>query len=550
MRLKSLFRKINKDSYGQQFLLASEENCRDLEWFLDRYPMEIQQFVGVENDEPVFEPKGEEVLRARARAYDSRSLASFDILNGKYELPDVEMALPAREYQEVAAAMLLNNRVLLLADELGLGKTVSAIRALADKRTLPALVVCQTHLPSHWRDQLRKFLPKLRCHIVTKSTAYDITKKVGYWPDVVIMTYSKIRGWAEYMTGKFQSVVFDEIQELRRKGSQKYEASEHIADSVEYTMGLSATPIYNYGNEFWCVYNVLKHGVLGSWMEFLREWCSMDLREEKSKIKNPKAFGTYLREQGLMLLRTREEVGRELPALNNVMHEVECNVEELKKVEDKASELARIILTQKDGFKVMRASQEFSNTLRQATGIAKAPYVAAFVRMLIQQYDRPVLLFGWHREVYRLWAENLGDLRPAWYTGSESPSRKEKEKKRFLSGDTQLMIMSLRSGSGLDGLQDVSSSAVIGELDWSPGVMTQCVGRLHRDGQKYPVFAYYPIAVQGADPFMVDIIGLKMSQLEGVRDPEGKLVAANQVDPNHIKKLARAYLSSRAKTLH
>ena len=43
----------------------------------------------------------------------------------------------------------------------------------------------------------------------------------------------------------------------------------------------------------------------------------------------------------------------------------------------------------------------------------------------------------------------------------------------FIDGDARVLMMSLRSGAGLDGLQEVSHTAVFGELDWSPGVHRQ-----------------------------------------------------------------------------
>jgi hypothetical protein len=49
------------------------------------------------------------------------------------------------------------------------------------------------------------------------------------------------------------------------------------------------------------------------------------------------------------------------------------------------------------------------NLLRQATGIAKAPFVADFVRLLVESGEK-VLLYGWHREVYSIWRDKLKDL--------------------------------------------------------------------------------------------------------------------------------------------
>jgi hypothetical protein len=65
---------------------------------------------------------------------------------------------------------------------------------------------------------------------------------------------------------------------------------------------------------------------------------------------------------------------------------------------------------------------------------------------------------------------------------------------------------------------------------------------VHRDGQKEPVFAYYLNAEVGSDPAVIDALGIKRGQLEGIRDPNADLVQKLQVDPDHIKKMAEAYL--------
>ena len=41
----------------------------------------------------------------------------------------------------------------------------------------------------------------------------------------------------------------------------------------------------------------------------------------------------------------------------------------------------------------------------------------------------PVLLGGWHREVYRIWNEALADLNPLMFTGSESQPAKARAKR-------------------------------------------------------------------------------------------------------------------------
>ena len=364
------------------------------------------------------------------------------------------------------------------------------------------------------------------------------------FPDVIISSYHKLTGWVEVLEPLIHSIVFDEVQELRRGGdSRKGRAAYRLADAAAFRCGLSATPIYNYGSEFYEVMRALRPHDLGTYSEFITEWC-YGHGYRQPRIQNPEAFGAYLREQGMMLRRTRREVGRELPDLTRIPQHVDSNLKPLQDVHSAACELARVILLQQGetskGEK-FRAAEELNNLVRQATGIAKAPHVADFVRLLVESGER-VVLYGWHREVYSLWLERLADLKPAMYTGSESVSQKEASKQRFLAGETPLLILSLRAGQGLDGLQARCRTVVFGELDWSPGVHTQCIGRVHRDGQTDPVVAYFLITDSGSDPIVADVLGLKATQLRGALEPHVELVEQLDTGGAQIQRLAEAYL--------
>ena len=215
-----------------------------------------------------------------------------------------------------------------------------------------------------------------------------------------------------------------------------------------------------------------------------------------------------------------------------------------------AMALARVILARNENYRgeKMQASGQFDQLVRQATGIAKAPFVAEFVRLLVES-GQQVVLFGWHREVYGIWQERLADLAPALYTGTESPKQKQAAKEAFLKGDAKVLLMSLRAGAGLDGLQDCCATVVFGELDWSPGVHEQCIGRVHRDGQTEPVMAYFLISNEGSDPIVAEVLGVKREQIEGVRNPGEHLVERRDIGENQLRALAQAFLEAKGQPI-
>lgn len=542
-RFKRVFERASKFAAEWISLTATPENAREITWFMERYPLV-----------PV-SPGDARRLKALACEFKRAMQLIHDMTRGDYIPPSVELALPAREYQQLPAALLKAGGGVLVGDEVGLGKTVEAIVALAADGALPALVVTLTHLPRQFQREIQRFAPNLSTYILKRAIPSRYVSGKGQqpqdlaaraasgekMPDVVITSYSKIPGWAEWLCKhiKPKTVIWDEVQEFRTGfHTQRGSAGKYIAERVERRMGLSATPIHNKGVEIWPVMETILPDALGSREEFVREWCNAE-----GWVKNPETLGSYLRERGLFIRRTKAEVGRELPPLT--ISEQYCDadtsiLENLSK-SSRAIELAKFVLSgRREAF---QASGEFDMMLRRQTGLAKAPYVAAFVSMLLESSE-PVVLYGWHHQVYDVWREMLSEHAPAFFTGKETPAQKDESVRRFRDGETNLFIISLRAGAGLDGLQYTNcSNVVMGELDWAPACHEQAIGRVCRDGIAKPVTAWFLVADEGSDPVMAERLGIKRGQLEGIRSPGGAVVAG-QTDPDAIKRLARHFLET------
>jgi len=522
IKLKHIFQVLRKGGTVPFYFSNTPEHSHDLLWFMERYPLDVT-------------PEAAKLLKVGRKKYVNDLNERERIL-----LPDyvpVPAALNsgehARHYQLQARDMLMQMKRLLLTDHMGLGKTVSAILCMLFGACRPAAVVCQTHLPIQWKREIERFTG-LTVHIVKTRKAYNLPPA-----DVYIFKYTSLSGWVDlFGTSFFKLAVFDECQELRCTGSDKYNAALALSNNVNYCLAMSGTPIYNYGIEVYNILNLIKPGCLGEVSDFIWEWCKGNLKE----VDDPKALGTYLRENMLMLRRTREDVGRELPVVNKLVYEVEYDQHEVKKVEKLAQQLA--LATTTGSFMARgEAARELDIRVRHATGVSKALSVSAWVRMFLETGE-PIVLAGWHREVYDIWLKELADFNPVMYTGSESPKQKDEAAAKFIAGETNLFIISLRSGVGLDGLQKRCKTVVYGELDWSPKVHDQLTARLDRDGQQEQVTAIFLVTNWGSDPVVIDMLGVKSSQAHGIVDPL-LAPAAQHSDESRIKKLAKQFLKGK-----
>lgn len=522
IRIKSVFPKLPKAVTKRFELLFTEENSHELKWFITRYPLNI-----TDGDLAIMEESSDCYQR---RIEDTERIFAPDYTPIHVELNEGEQA---RNYQIQAKDFWLLRKRYLLGDDMGLGKTASAIFGMASG-CIPALVVCQTHLAFQWAEEIKKFT-NLRTHIITKRKTYKLPPV-----DVYVISYSKLSGWVDIFSSAdhiIKALIFDECQELRRVESNKYKAAQEISKEAEYCMGLSGTPIYNYGGEIFNVLNCIYPDCLGTECDFNREWCRW---EGHWLVVDTKALGTYLRDNALMLRRTRAEVGKELPEINKIIHTIEHDQTKAEDALELAKQLA-IKATTGHFTERGQASMQLDLLMRHATGVAKAKYVAAFVRILLDEGET-VLLAGWHRDVYDIWSEELKQYHPVFYTGSESPSQKRDSKEMFIAGKSNLLIMSLRSGVGVDGLQYRCNNVVFGELDWSGKVHDQFTARVDRDGSTKQVNAYYLVTDFGSDPVMVDVLGLKSMQSQGIVDP---LLDTRESfsDDSRLKLLANSFLN-------
>jgi SNF2-related domain len=527
IKLKALFPQIPKTLPPPYRFANTGERCADLAWFAERYPLGMTA-------------EDRRALRRGREAHVALAAELERIKADVYAPPDFAGVRPGQEvrpHQAKAATILQRVGGLLVGDDTGEGKTYTAGACLLLPGALPGVVVCLPHLKRQWREKIEAFTT-LTCHTVQGTRPYPLPPS-----DVRIFGYTQLAGWADVLElFGCGLAVFDEMQELRRGDmALKGQAARRLVSIARMKLGLTATPIYNYGDEMWDVMRFLRPEVLGEREDFIREWCTT-LSNGRSRVTNPKALGSYLRDANAFTRKVKDRQG--VP--NIIVRSVDHNALALASIEALAADLAQTA-TSGSFSERGQAVRELDLQVRHATGVAKAPYVAAFVRLLVEAGEA-VIVCGWHRDVYDIWLRELADLAPAMFTGSETPARKEEQKRRFLDGETGVFIMSLRSGAGVDGLQARCSTVVFGELDWSPGIHHQCVGRLDREGQicwPDPVNAIYLVASDGSDPSMMETLGLKRSEAVQIVDPAlGVQKAAS--DDSHLRSLVNRYLRRRA----
>ena len=487
----------------------------ELNWLMMRYPLEVAS-----RDRERWE-KAISSARVWAAARDR-------IVNGldEKEAPEGMFIGQLMPFQKKGLAWLCATPRGLLADEMGLGKTVQALCALCSLHAFPAVIVVPPHLVRNWQAEIRRFIRiegrEPRIHVIRGLSPYALPEA-----DIYIIHYLLLRGWKELLPDiRFRAVIFDEVQELRRAGTEKYSAASLLAENCERVMGLSGTPIYNQGGEIWNVVNVLDYHFLGDWESFTREWC---YGYGNSIVIKPELLGEHLRREGMMLRRTKSEVLPELPEKRRLVQEIDADDAVYMRLMQPVLDKMRLLRNDGEMSASARALliDQISQEERQATGLAKAPFVCQFVRALLENGEK-VLLFAHHHAVMDYYRDELKTFHPVFITGRESGLQKETSAAAFMEGTTDLCCVSLRAASGLN-LQR-ATCVVFGELDWSPAVHSQAEDRAHRIGQRDSLLCYYLVSPQGSDADIQEALGLKVSQFLGLMNEKAPSSSLMQAD--------------------
>ena len=495
---KRLFPGCDGRGRGVARFTAHRRIIGELNWLMLRYPLAVK-----ESDRDRWASALEE-----AREY---------ALRREQALKMPETATPPAEtfsgellpFQKQGLGFLLSTRRCLLADEMGLGKTVQALAFLATTAAYPAILVVPPHLIRNWQREVERFLSpdgRLRVHVIRGLTPYALPEA-----DIYIIHYLLLRGWKEVLPEQgFKTVIFDEMQELRRNGTGKYSAASLLSEACENCIGLSGTPIYNNGGEIWNVVNIIDFHFLGDWESFSREWC---YGYNTAVVAKPELLGEHLRSEGLMLRRLKSDVLTELAPKRRLVQEIDWDDAVYRELMAPVARQLQLLRATDDPSRRAIIEDAISQTQRQATGIAKAPFVCAFVRALVEGGEK-VLLMAHHHAVMDIYKRELKSCRPMFITGRETDNQKDEAAAAFMAGRTDLLCISLRSASGLN-LQR-ATCVVFGELDWSPAVHSQAEDRAHRIGQQDSLLCYYLVSPKGSDRDMQDALGLKVSQFVAI----------------------------------
>lgn len=227
-------------------------------------------------------------------------------------------------YQVVGVEELLENKRILNADEMGVGKTAQAVIAKPaieeeEGRDIKSVVVCPDYAKKHWKEKIDEYLEEDQ-NVVRVDDYNNEEFKRSRDADFTLLNYPAF-GYPElrdrltdfFVDDGFDYLILDETHNVKNSESQRSQHIKSLSDNVEYLHLLSGTPLPDSLKD---AYNLIA---------MLEPEAYKNAEEVKKKHwKNPRTIRNVLDRKRLK--RNLDEVA-EVPPLSYNVEEHEGSIE-------------------------------------------------------------------------------------------------------------------------------------------------------------------------------------------------------------------------------
>jgi len=466
-------------------------------------------------------------------------LVSYDLIkkNLTYNLP----------HQREGALKIIKemNTSALLADEVGLGKTITTgiilkeniVRGFAKK----ILILTPPSLVDQWVSELKEKF-ELDFKIVESGEDWE---NAGF----LIASLDRVKIF-DNNSGEFKHkkahqiqwdlVIVDEAHKLKERNTVRWKFVDRL--QKKRFLLLTATPFQNDLLELYNLLNLLKKGHLGTVKEFRNKFL---FKGNKRHPLNPLELRKKLNE--LMVRRKRSEIGIDYKPRVPKIISVDLTTEE-KEIYDSICELIKSKYFLASGSQINgllavfailpkitsssrsaieslnrivsdeiyhQSTRNFAQKILDAYANLKVDSKVEALLKVVREIksrsdDEKILIYTRHPTTLRYIVEKLipFNLKIVEFMGGLDREEKTKRINEFKSGGADVLIS---TDTGAEGLNFQFCRNLINyDLPWNPMSVEQRIGRLDRIGQKREIFVYSLATKDTMEEYVVDLIINKM----------------------------------------
>jgi len=496
-------------------------------------------------------------------------------------IPGVATDLFQYQHEGVEFIEHRNGRA-LVADQMGLGKSLQALAWCEYRQISPTIIIVPASLKLNWKKEIKN-------HIVTDLSIEVLSgrfKESPGWleyndiPDVVIINYDILATWADVLLDhvKPEAVILDEIHYIKDEKTKRTKAVKLLCEDIPHIIGLTGTPILNRPIEIFNALNIIDPLTFPDWWTFAKRYCKLKKTKWGHDAKGASNIKElhYLLTHTCMIRRLKKDVLADLPdkirsvvpmyldneheyrqAERNLLQWITTTTEHRKWVKDRnkrQTECYDKIIEVRDALRydnplkaekiVLNRKMKALRTVYDEIGKEEGPYQKAKKNETLVQIEKlkqlstkgkmdacvqwihdfldtgeKLVVFSTHTETNRILMKEFGKVAVLIDGSVTKVSDRQKAVDRFQEDDKVRLFVGNIKAAGVGHTLTASSSVCFLELPWTPGELLQAEDRVHRIGQEADsVNIYYLVVPESVEEEILELLQKKITIIEAILD--------------------------------
>ncbi|MBI4814816.1 MAG: DEAD/DEAH box helicase [Deltaproteobacteria bacterium] len=448
----------------------------------------------------------------------------------------------------------------LLADEVGLGKTIEAGMALKEYvlrgMVTRTLILVPAPLVTQWKLELES---KFDLDFATTSDPELRADPDAFWKKSRIIASIATARREEHATRlaelTFDMVIVDEAHRLKNRTTAGYRLVDRL--KRKFLLLLSATPVQNDLIELYNLLTLLKPGIFETERSFRAK--HVDAKSERTPL-DPRALRDLMRD--VMVRNTRAVVGVRLPSRQVMTIRPDPSPEESAAYEalvtalkahaadpKKRMSMSALLLAAGSCPEAAReslssATTEFAEARRLYGRVTESAKEGTLIELLTKNRTEKKLVFTQHRATLRALAQRIerAGIPVAVYEGSLTGPKKDEAIRQLRDGEVEVLVLTDSGGEGHN-LQ-FANTLINFDLPWNPMRVEQRIGRIHRIGQTREVFVFNLATKNTVEDRLLHVLDEKLAMFELVVGEIGDVLGELDEDKDFATMVFDAWLSA------
>jgi superfamily II DNA or RNA helicase len=454
----------------------------------------------------------------------------------------------AAAVKAIAAARAAGRPGFLLADDVGLGKTITAWRAILDHRGAhTVLIVCPLAVIAHWRRTIEAMGDGGKDVVILN---YERLGKLFEVSDAARKKIKSKKGLARAGTApELDLIVLDESHRCKNPTAARSKLAAKLVAKAGFTLWLSATAGQNpLELSYLAPLLASTTGATATELKDFEQWCidqdlgvtrgtygRWDWRGDPKDCARVHAMLFEATRGAPAGIRRRPEEIAGWPAINRILAPIELDGEARALYQQAWTAFRRELELAPSG-RDPKSALAATLRLRQKSSLIRVAGTVELCRELLDNDHQVAISVAFIETLTAIKAALEGGLHGvpcAEIHGGLPAGQREAERLRFQRGEARVVLFTVEEGISLHQGEhnDAPRSEIIHDLRWSAIQMAQLEGRCHRDGRFAQV--YWTYADQTIEDKLARVVVRRIQQMKEMIGDDAETV-------REIERLLRA----------